>query len=113
MKQSSALSVYFAIECLVWLAWLALDLFTVSSQLEIAQMIPIHGMAGWFAASVAVNLAMVVSSALGVRYGDGVFSRRLSGRSRRAVLVVGIVFRIILGLAMAIWLTTMSGAQSV
>lgn len=113
MKPSSGLRVYFAIECLFWLGWLTLDLLTVSTQFKIAQMIPVRGMPFWFAASVVVNLAMVVSSAIGVRRGAGAFSGSLGDGPRGWVVAVGIVLRLIVGLAMGIWLTVMSGAQSV
>lgn len=113
MKASSALRVVFGLECLIWLMWLAFDLVTVSAQLEIAHMIPLRGMPIWIALSLMVNLALVIASAIGVRHGRGAFSRKLQGGAQGALLAAGIVFRILLGLAMAVWLTTMSGAQSV
>lgn len=82
MKPSSGLRFYFAIEGVFWLAWLALDLLTVSMQFKIAQMVPVRGMVFWFAASVVVNLAIVVSSAIGVRYGAGALSRHVSEGAR-------------------------------
>lgn len=113
MKRSSSLRVYFAIECVVWLTWLVFDLATARAQFEIARSIPIHGMTWWFAASVIVNVAMVVSSALGTYLGAGVFSHRLSGSARGLLLVLGVTFRVLLGIVMLIWISTMSGAQSV
>jgi hypothetical protein len=112
-EPSSGLRVYFAIELVFWLGWLALDLATVSSQLKIARMVPIANMPLWLGLSVIVNVALVMSSALGVRHGRGVTSRHFGELGSTSLLVAGIVFRLVLGVVMMIWLTTMSGLQSV
>lgn len=110
---STALRVLFALEGLAWLALVALDLFSIPAQMEVARRVPLAGMPIWIALTALLCASVVVSSLLGVRAGRGAVSRHVAGPLGTLVLVFGVGFRAVLWFGVMAWLTTMTGLQSV
>ncbi len=113
MKEPSwGLRIYFALELLVWLLWFLIDVLSIPFQLEIVAL-EVDGMPLWIAVSTVINLVMIIALGMGIRWGRGAISRRFDGAAYWSLLIGGILFRFFVGLLMLVWVTTVSGLQSV
>lgn len=100
-------------EALSWLGLLVLDLATASAQVDVARRMPLANMSVWIALTAIACAALLVASLFGVRAGRGAIGGRLPAPLGAVALGLGMVLRMLLWLGLLVWVTTMSGLQSV